>query len=75
MNFEEFSAGLLVWQTFLLIIIILGIVLPIIALIHLIKHDFNGSDKLIWALIILLFPLFGPILYFTIGKKQTIAKV
>jgi len=60
------------WQLFLLIVLVSIIVLPIITLIHALKHDFKGRNKLIWILIILLLPLFGAILYLPKWKKSVI---
>ena len=56
----------------ILIIIIPLVLLPLIALIHLLKHQFKGNDKLIWLLVILFFPIIGSILYFVIGKNAII---
>jgi hypothetical protein len=36
------------------------------------KYRFEGNDKLIWVLIILLLPYLGPILYFIQGHRQRI---
>ena len=45
----------------------------VIALVDALRSNFRGSsDKLIWVLIILFLPYFGPILYFTIGRQQRI---
>lgn len=45
--------------------------LPAIALIDLVRSDFKvQQNKLIWALIILFFPLLGSILYFVLAKEQ-----
>ena len=38
------------------------------ALVHCIKHR-PDKDKMMWVLIIIFVPLFGMILYFTIGKQ------
>lgn len=57
------------------IIIILTIplvIMPLVALINLLKNQFTGNDKLIWLLVILFLPLIGWILYFAIGKKNQI---
>ena len=61
------------WQIILtLIILLVFILLPIIALIEVLRNEFTGSNKLIWVLVILLFPLFGAILYFAIGRGQIV---
>jgi len=57
------------------LLLILIIALPIIALVDILRHDFKQSDnKLVWALIVLLLPLIGTILYFLIGRKQRVAR-
>ena len=63
-----------------LIVLFVVIILPVIlileikALIDLLKNQFNGSDKLIWVIIVVFIPLIGSILYFAIGRKQKISK-
>ncbi|MCP9768758.1 PLDc_N domain-containing protein [Lacihabitans sp. LS3-19] len=59
-----------------IILIPLSLVFWIIAILDLIKRQFNDqSTKLIWALVILLVPFFGSILYFLVGKKGGVLKV
>ncbi|WP_420854517.1 PLD nuclease N-terminal domain-containing protein [Solitalea lacus] len=61
------SIGLIFWTTFTLSLIII----PIIALISLLKTTFRDSTtKLIWLVVILFVPIIGSVLYFTIGRKQ-----
>lgn len=60
------------WQV---LIILFGLLLPIIALIDVLRSNFKGSnDKLIWVLVILFLNIFGSVLYFLIGKRQKIKK-
>jgi len=47
-------------------------ILPIIALVDVIKNNFLNNNKVIWVLVILLLPLIGSILYFIIGTKQKV---
>ena len=70
-SLENFSAGLLLWQT----LMILAIVLPIIALIDIMNNDFRDNNKLFWVLVILFTSLIGVLLYYKYGTKQKIAKV
>ncbi|WP_225441454.1 PLDc N-terminal domain-containing protein [Labilibaculum euxinus] len=56
----------------MLIILVFVILLPLIALIDIVKNEFTNSNKLIWVLVVLLFPFIGTILYFIIGTKQKI---
>lgn len=53
------------WQSLMVAIL----VLPIIALAHMLRNDFKGRHRLVWVLIILFLPLFGSILYFIMGKR------
>lgn len=56
-------------------ILSLGLVfLPIVILIDIIRNDFNGNDKLIWALLVILIPLLGSLLYLFSGMNQRIRK-
>ncbi|MCB0460698.1 MAG: PLDc_N domain-containing protein [Flavobacteriaceae bacterium] len=57
------------WQ---IILLLLFFILPIIALIDVIKSEFEGNNKLIWVLVILFFNFIGSILYFIIGAKQKV---
>jgi len=50
-----------------LLIILLFLCYPLVALLALIsalRNNFNGNDKLIWVLIILVLPFLGSLLYF-----------
>ncbi|WP_363321607.1 PLD nuclease N-terminal domain-containing protein [Plebeiibacterium sediminum] len=56
------------------IIILLVVLLPLFALISILKSEFEGNDKLIWVLVVLFMPFLGAILYFIIGKDKRINK-
>jgi hypothetical protein len=56
----------------ILLVLSLMIVLPILALVDILRSQFNGNDKLIWVLVILFLPVIGSILYLSIGKNQKI---
>ena len=60
------------WQILIILIILFGLLLPIIALIDILRNEFTGSNKIIWVLVVLFFPLVGTILYFAIGTQQKI---
>ena len=47
-------------------------ILPLIALIDLLRSHFANNDKLVWTIIVIFVVVIGPILYFTIGRKQKI---
>lgn len=46
--------------------------IPLIALVDILRNEFSGSNKLIWAFVVVLVPGLGAILYFLIGVKQKI---
>ena len=60
------------WQWIIIIIGLFGILLPIVALIDILKNKFKGNDKIVWVLVVIFFNIIGSILYFTIGKNQKI---
>ena len=47
--------------------------LIIIALIDILRSNFKDStNKIIWVLVVIFVPFFGPILYFIIGRGQKV---
>lgn len=49
------------------------IVLPIVALVSIVRSDFKSSnDKLMWVLIVLFLNFLGAVLYLSIGQKQRV---
>ena len=48
-------------------------ILSILVVIYIMNRSDNPSVKLGWIVVILLFPLFGGLLYLTIGGKQPIS--
>ncbi len=63
-----------IWQTLLLLIIALLVILPVIAIIDITKGEFKGgNDKLIWILVVLFLNPLGTLLYFLIGKDQKVS--
>ncbi len=46
--------------------------LPIIALVDILKSTFEANNKLIWVLVVIFTSIIGSILYFAIGRKQKI---
>jgi hypothetical protein len=60
-------------ELWILFFFFVPLILCIIALVDITKGRFGeGSNKLIWVLIVLLLPLLGSILYFSVGQKQKI---
>jgi hypothetical protein len=61
------------WQIILILVaVFLGFLPTIIALIDILKSQFNGNDKIVWLLVVLFTNFFGAILYFLIGRNQKI---
>jgi len=56
----------------ILVIVLVSLIIPIIALVDVLKSNFEGNNKIIWVLVILLLSIIGAILYFVIGKQQKI---
>jgi uncharacterized BrkB/YihY/UPF0761 family membrane protein len=50
------------------------LVLLIVALVDILKNDFKGTEKLIWASVVILVPYLGFVLYFFIGTDRKIEK-
>lgn len=62
-----------IWQIIILFLVIAGIVLPILAVIGIVKNDFKGkNDKIIWILIVVFLNIIGFLFYFMIGRTQKI---
>jgi hypothetical protein len=61
--------GLIENLPFLMPIIIIDVILAITALIHVLKHsNYRFGNKVLWVVIVLLFQIIGPIVYFTFGR-------
>ncbi len=46
---------------------ILLLILDIFAILQVMQSSMSGGNKLLWIVLILLLPLVGPILWFTVG--------
>jgi len=55
-----------------LLLILFVLLLPLIALIDIVKNKFEGNNKLIWVIIVIFTNVLGAILYFAIGRTQKI---
>jgi len=65
-----------------IIIILLIVAIPVffiipvvIALIDILKNEFEGDNKIVWVLVVLFLGIIGAILYYFIGRKQKIKKL
>ena len=57
---------------FFLFLILLGMLLPLFALIDIVRSEFEGNNKLMWVLIVVFVNFIGALLYFAIGRNQRI---
>jgi len=48
------------------------LILPVLALIDIVRNEFEGNNKVVWVLIVIFFNIIGSILYFLIGRQQRI---
>lgn len=66
--------GFLIW--IFIGIGLINLLLFLGALISILKNDFTDSTvKLMWVLIVLFVPFFGPIVYFAIGGKHKVQNI
>jgi hypothetical protein len=56
----------------ILLVVPVFLIIPIIALVDVLRNEFTGNNKIIWVLVILLSWIIGAILYFFIGRNQKI---
>ncbi len=56
------------------IVLLMGIffIFWLIALIDILRHEFTGSNKVIWFFAVTLLPVIGPALYYFIGSNQKV---
>lgn len=56
---------------FLIPILIVELGLMLVALTHVLKHKkYRFGNRLLWILVVVLFQIIGPIVYFTIGRGE-----
>ncbi len=58
----------------LIVVLMLGI-LPLIALIDILRNEFTQNNKLIWTMVVIFFTFIGAILYFIMGSKHKIIDI
>lgn len=61
-------------QELIIILIVAGgfFLLPLLALVDIVRNKFEGNMQIIWVLIVIFFNIIGSILYFIIGRNQKI---
>ncbi len=53
----------------LLPLIIVELVLMVTALVHVLKHNkYRFGNKVTWAIIVVVFQIIGPVVYFVLGR-------
>lgn len=62
------------YEMFFVIFLVFGILLPLWALIDILKSNFEGNNKLIWIIVVVFTNLLGVLLYILMGRKQKIPK-
>lgn len=55
-----------------MLLILFILLLPVFALVDILKSKFTGYNKLIWVVVVIFSNTIGAILYFLIGKHQKI---
>jgi len=50
----------------------LGLILPIIAIIDILRSRFHGNDNILFLLLVIFLPLCGSIIYFVVGPKRKV---
>lgn len=63
--------GVLLLLIIIPLAIILGLILPIIAIVDILRSKFSGNDNLLMILIVIFIP-FGAIIYFFIAPSRKI---
>jgi hypothetical protein len=58
------------WLPYVIPIIVIQLILMVVALLDLSKRERTKGPKWMWALIIILGELLGPILYFVLGREE-----
>ena len=55
-----------------ILFIIAVVLLPLIAIVDILKSDFKGRGKMAWLAILFLTNIIGAITYFIVGRRQKI---
>lgn len=64
------------WQLMLILVALFIFIVPtLLALIDVLRNEFNGNDKIVWLLVVLFGSFLGAVLYFIIGRKQRVKQI
>lgn len=55
---------------FLVPILLLQVALMVVALIDLVRREHTRGPKWVWAVVIVLVNIFGPVIYFLFGREE-----
>jgi hypothetical protein len=47
------------------------LILDIVAIVNILKSSLATGKKVLWIILVLVFPVLGMVLYFLLGKKQS----
>lgn len=62
---------LLEYWTVLLPIVLIELVLMVLALVHIFRHDnYKYGNRIAWVIVVIMFQIIGPIMYFAIGRSE-----
>ena len=50
----------------------LGLILPLIAIIDILRSRFHGNDNILFLIMVVLLPFIGSIIYFVVGPSHKI---
>lgn len=53
-----------------LIISLITVVLYVVALLQIVKSSATTGKKILWAIVVLLFPIIGAVIYLVVGAKK-----
>jgi hypothetical protein len=56
----------------IILLSIIALLIPLITLIDILRNEFTGNNKIIWIIIVILFPCLGFLLYIFIGRNHKI---
>lgn len=50
----------------------IGLILPLIAIIDILRSRFHGNDNILFLILVVLLPFIGSIIYFIVGPSRKI---
>jgi hypothetical protein len=57
---------------FLIPLLLLELILLVVALLDIIRREkVTGNNKIVWILVVVLFQVIGPVVYFIFGRKES----